>query len=162
MGEQLLKMPAHGLHLRMATRPALRGQLPDCGGQRSRVSRAVGQPRPAQRMFGRAAAIGHDHRHPAGPGFGGSEAKCLRLAAVDQGIGAGDDRREFCPLALRLEQANMRIIANCGANRGFISACTQQRQLRIGVETSSSLQAEAAAGRALLQADDLPSFRFSS
>ena len=35
-------------------------------------------------------------------------------------------------------------------------------ELCIGVETSSSLQAEAAAGRALLQADELPSFRFSS
>ena len=64
-------------------------------GQRTLVGRFVGaRPRPCRRWSWRAAAIGHDQRQAAGARLGRDHAEGLRLAAMDQGVGARHHPRQ--------------------------------------------------------------------
>jgi len=79
-------------------------------------------------LVGNAAAVGNDEREPRCPGLCRHHAKRLRLAAVDQGIGAGEECRKFATIAQWFEEVNV-WIALCVPNDSFaLTTIAQQHK----------------------------------
>jgi len=103
-GEQLPEMLVDGPHLAVE-RSVLALRLTfliDKGVQgpfkRLLATGAIHAARPGDQLISRRTAVGHDERNPAGPGLGRNHAKCLRFAAMNQRIGAGEKPRQLVPV----------------------------------------------------------------
>ena len=90
--------------------------------QRALVARPVSEARAAQQLFAGAATIGNEHRYAACPCLADGEAECLRLAAVNEAVRAGEQSRDVASVADVADERDRRVMATRGFELSALAA----------------------------------------